>query len=72
MSVSSYCNCSHLSGQEAGGPGIVDSSHAEDGLDTAETWERWQGQNPPGGWEGQPFLSKRYRILPKTEPTHYA
>ena len=24
----------------------------------------------PRGWKGQPFLSKRYRIPPNTEPTH--
>ena len=57
MSVNSYRDGLHLRGQEAGRAGIVNSSCAEDGLDTAETWERW------------PFLSRRYKIPPQ-DRTH--
>lgn len=56
-SVSSYHNCSYLRQQEAGGPGIKNSSHVGNGLDTAEAWETWQGKNfPEDGKDSHSFL----------------
>ena len=55
MSVSSYCDGLHLRGQEAGRASTVNSSCAEDGLDTAETWGRWGVRIPQEGRTAIPF-----------------
>ena len=59
MSVSSYCDGLHLKGQEAGGASTVNSSCAEDGLDTAETWGRRGLRIPQESRTAIPFRKVR-------------